>query len=117
MAAPSGLPISPPRVAPVTLYDSSGNALQAGLPQGTATGSAAAPTSVAAVALAANVNRKTAIIYNNGSVTVYLGGSGVTTANGLPLLPGAAFVDDRTTGVWYGVTASGTGDLRIIEVA
>lgn len=78
---------------------------------------AAAPTNTAAVVLAANTERERALIYNNGSQTVYLGKDGtVTTANGLPLIPGAALEDDRTADAWWAIVASGTGDLRILEV-
>lgn len=84
---------------------------------GTPTVSTAAPTTTAASVLAANSSRKVAILYNNGAQAVYLGTtSGVTVANGMPLVPGASFIDDRTLGAWYGITPSGTGDLRIMQV-
>lgn len=86
--------------------------------QNTTTFSTAAPTNAAASILAANADRERALIYNNGSVTVYLGKDNtVTTANGFPLLPGASLEDDRTSGAWFGITAAGTGDLRIMEIA
>jgi len=85
--------------------------------QHTKTMSAAAPTNSAASVLAANTDRKTAVIFNNGSVTVYLGKDGtVSTANGLPLAPGSTLEDTDTQDAWFGITASGTGDLRIVEV-
>ncbi len=86
--------------------------------KGTRTHSTAAPTTTAGSVLAANVNRKVAVFANDGDVTVYLGSTaGVTTSNGYPLLPDAVLVDDLSTGAWYAITASGTGDLRIIEIA
>lgn len=86
--------------------------------KGTKTFSTAAPTNAAASILAANASRKTALIVNAGSVTVYLGKDNtVTTSNGIPLAVGAAIEDDRSTDAWYGITASSTGDLRILEVA
>lgn len=86
--------------------------------KGTRTFSTAAPTNSAAQALAANTSRKEALIYNNGTMTVYLGKDNtVTTSNGLPLAPGATLRDDRATGAWWAIVASGTGDLRIVEVA
>jgi hypothetical protein len=89
-----------------------------GTVKGTSVFTTAAPTTSATLVLAANTSRKTATIYNNGSVTVYLGKDAtVTTANGLPLPVGATLEDDSTTSAWYGITASGTGDLRIVEVA
>jgi hypothetical protein len=80
----------------------------------------AAPTTTpASVVLAANANRKVAIIRNVGTVDVYLGVSAaVTTANGFLLQRGGeVLVDDFSDDVWYGITASGTADLRIIEVS
>jgi hypothetical protein len=86
--------------------------------QNTKTFSTAAPTSAAALALAANADRERALIYNNGSQTVYLGKDAtVTTANGLPLVSGASLEDDRTADAWWAIVASGTGDLRIVEIA
>lgn len=67
--------------------------------------------------LAANAERKSATIQNAGTVTVYLGPSGVSTTSGLVLEPGAVMVDNRSTSAWYGITASGTADLRVCEVA
>lgn len=85
---------------------------------GTKTFSAPAPTTSAAVLLAAAATRKCAVIHNAGAVTVYLGkDSGLTTANGLPLAGGATLVDDCSVDAWWARTASGTGDLRIYEVA
>lgn len=84
---------------------------------GTPTVTTAAPTTTAASVLAASSTRKEALIYNNGAVTVYLGTSaGVTVANGFPVPPGAVLEDNRHVGAWFGVTASGTGDLRIVSV-
>jgi len=85
--------------------------------QNTKTFSTAAPTNAAAAVLAANADRERALIYNNGSQTVYLGKDNtVTTANGFPLLPGSAIEDDRTADAWWAIVSSGTGDLRILEV-
>lgn len=58
------------------------------------------------------------IIANNGSVTVFIGGSGVTTANGLPLAAGEKMSSDGGTefeGDVYGIVASGTCDTRVLE--
>lgn len=85
---------------------------------GSKTFSDPAPSAAAALQLAANASRKCAVIYNNGTQTVYLGkDSSVTTSNGMPLLAGATLVDDHSVDAWWGITASGTGDLRIYEVA
>lgn len=85
--------------------------------KGTPTFSAAAPTTAATLLLAANASRTTALLANNGTQTVYLGvANTVTTANGVPLAPGATLTDETTTGAWWGITASGTGDVRVVEV-
>jgi len=68
--------------------------------------------------LAANAGRVTALIVNNGSVTVYLGNDNtVTTTNGIPLVAGAALEDGESGDAWYGVTASGSADVRVLEVS
>jgi hypothetical protein len=77
-----------------------------------------APTNAAAQALAANSGRIKALITNNGTMTAYLGKDNtVTTSNGVPLYVGASVEDDVSTDAWYAIVASGTGDLRIVEVS
>jgi len=64
-------------------------------------------------------NRRALIFYNNGSKTIYLGGSDVTKDNGLPILTESfspAF-DSGPLQIWYGVTASGETEIRIVELA
>lgn len=102
----------------VVIIDKSGGATaNVGL-TGSKTFSDPAPTSTAASVLAANTGRKVAVIYNNSGATVYLGKDNtVTTTNGLPLPDGASLVDDHSTDAWWAIMASGTGDLRIYEVA
>lgn len=73
-----------------------------------ATTATAAPTTP-------STDRTTLTLYNNSSVTIYIGGSGVTTSNGIPLLPGASFTDDTQRGAYYCRVASGTADLRVME--
>ena len=86
-------------------------------------GSKSAPTAVSVAStatsiLAANTSRKAAFIANNGTQTVYLGRDNtVTTANGLPLAAGQTWPDDTSTDAWYGIVASGTCDVRFLEVA
>lgn len=60
-------------------------------------------------------NRTTVTFVNNSAVTIYIGGSAVTTANGIPLLPGASFTDDVSAAPYYCRVASGTADLRVLE--
>lgn len=82
---------------------------------------AAAPVAVsvgasATLIAAAAASRKGLVVANNGSATVYLGLSGVTTAAGLPLVAGekAVFSADFVfAGALYGIAASGTCDVRV----
>jgi hypothetical protein len=85
---------------------------------GAAAVTAVAPGTSGTLLLAANTNRIEATLTNNGNQTVYRGTNpGVTVNTGVPLPAGASFLDDRTTGPWYGVVASGTGDVRVEEVS
>lgn len=71
--------------------------------------------STATVILAASDLWKKRIIKNNGTQTVYLGDASVTTANGLPIDPGEAFVDEDGCDAWYGIVASSTADVRYVS--
>lgn len=73
-----------------------------------ATTATAAPSSMLS-------SRTTVTFVNNSAVTIYIGGSAVTTANGIPLLPGASFTDDVSAAPYYCRVASGTADLRVLE--
>jgi hypothetical protein len=97
--------------------DDPGNGLRqiVAVAKGTKAFTKVAPTGAEDLLLAANADRVAAIFYNHGSVTVYLGLSGVD-ADDFPLGVGASFVDNVSTDAWYGLAASGTGDIRIIEV-
>lgn len=75
-----------------------------------------APTGSATQIVASNANRSSLLIYNNGSVVVFLGRSNtVSTSNGMPLNPMSSLEDSESTDAWYAITAGGTGDLRVIE--
>lgn len=75
-----------------------------------------APTTTATLIKASAAGRKAISIKNAGTVVVYLGGANtVTTSTGWSLDPGETWSDDVYTGDWYGITASGTGDIRVIE--
>lgn len=56
--------------------------------------------------------------YNNGAATVYVGGSDVTTANGAPVPAGtwSPGFDLNADEALYGIVASGTVEVRVIEV-
>jgi hypothetical protein len=70
----------------------------------------------ATLLLATNSSRKQAIIVNNGTADMFVGGSGVTTAAGLPLYPGNEMVLP-TTSALYAIVASGTQNARVSEIA
>jgi hypothetical protein len=64
--------------------------------------------------------RTSICLFNNGAATVFIGPSGVTTSNGFPLAPGAAFCDDANTRsgaaqAYYGIVATGTAEVRVLE--
>lgn len=64
-------------------------------------------------------NRRSLIIFNNSSSnTLYLGGSDVTSSNGLPVLPNSysPAIDAGYDLIIYGVASGGT-DVRVFEVS
>ena len=65
-----------------------------------------------------SLDRKSGIaVYNNGAAIVYLGGSGVTTAAGFPLaVGGQVSMDADAAEGLYGIVASGTVEVRVLEV-
>lgn len=62
-------------------------------------------------------SRKTLIIYNNGTSTIYLGGSAVTANTGIPLGVGATFTADLGAARIYGIASAGTHDVRVLELS
>ncbi len=87
-------------------------------PRGSKTVTAVSCTSGSATqVLAANDNRKSASLKNTGAATVYLGLSDVTINTGYPLAAGESLTDGVSLDAWYGITASGTADVRVIEVS
>lgn len=85
----------------------------------TATVAAVAPTTTATLITLANTARSGLYIYNaHATVDCFIGpSSGVTASTGIPLLHATgAFFDDHTSNAWYGITASGTSDLRVIVI-
>lgn len=63
--------------------------------------------------------RRGITIYNNGSVTVYIGGSTMTVSDGLPVAAGSysPALDAGPKMILYGRTASGSSDVRVMEVS
>lgn len=79
------------------------------------TGVTCATTATAAPA-SPLANRHSICIYNNGSNTIFIGPTSVTTSNGLPVPPGGSYCDDvNTTQVYSCIVASGTEDARVLE--
>jgi hypothetical protein len=63
-------------------------------------------------------SRKSVTAYNAGSLTVYVGGSGVTTATGIPVGTGAFTPAlDLGTGLFYGICAAASGSMNVMEVS
>lgn len=64
-----------------------------------------------------SVSGSSLAFYNNGSATIYVGGSNVTTANGAPV-PASSWspgFDVNPGESLYGIVASGTEEARVIE--
>lgn len=74
-------------------------------------------TSATALPSSALSARRVLWIYNNGSATIFLGASGVTTAAGFPLLPGQSVAMEVGALVLYGIVATGTVEARVMEIA
>lgn len=64
-------------------------------------------------------NRRSMLIYNNSGNTIYIGGSDVTVANGLPIPPSSygPSIDAGYDMVIYGVSAQNGNDVRVLEVS
>lgn len=63
--------------------------------------------------------RRSLIVFNNSTQTIYIGGSDVTTTNGLPV-PKNTYsppVDAGPKLIVYGIVASGTADTRVLELS
>lgn len=104
------------------LVDATGHLLVAGSltttpAKGTPLVTANAPGAAAAICLAANANRISAVIQNVGAVDVYVGPVGVLTTTGILLEQGASLVDNNATAAWYAITGGSAGALRLLEVA
>lgn len=85
--------------------------------RGTVATYTAAPTSSATLLKAASTTRVYIVVQNVGAQDVYIGyTNAVTTSNGVKLAPGASMTIVGVTATVYGITASGTGDIRGWEV-
>jgi hypothetical protein len=85
---------------------------------GFATSQASIGTTAAQIVAArtgvAGTGRIAATLYNAGSATVYFGASGVTTTTGMLLPPGASATINTQAAI-YGIAASGTQIIGVME--
>lgn len=75
-------------------------------------------TTATALPTTALTGRRKIYIQNLDSQAIFLGGSGVTTANGLRIAAGGVFEDEVGDDVaLFAICATGTADVRILELA
>lgn len=60
-------------------------------------------------------NRTSACFFNNSAVTVFIGGSAVTTSNGFPLATNTAFCDTVAGKAYSCIVTTGTAEVRVLE--
>jgi hypothetical protein len=82
-----------------------------------ATTAVSCATTATAAPTTARANRVTVTFQNpsTNTVSIFLGGSGVTIADGLELIPGASFTDDIEDTTYFCRVAAGTATLRVLE--
>lgn len=72
-------------------------------------------TSAVAVA-AANPQRVSALVVNNGTVPIYVGySSSVTTSDGIPVAVGQGFEEREFVGALYAISGTAAQDVRVGE--
>ena len=77
-------------------------------------------TTAAALPASNLSNRRSIIVYNNdASAALYVGGSDVSTTNGIPVAAGTFSppVDAGSSMVLYGIVASGSVNVRVLEMS
>ena len=93
------------------------NVDQVGLRRGILSSTTTATSTAGECPATALIGRRSVIIHNTGSTTVYIGHSAVTTANGYELKEDEAISIDATDDIdIYVITASGTAEVRTEEV-
>jgi hypothetical protein len=98
-------------VGTFSLVPLAGSVLTTAVNIGTASGTAAIPTTTLS-------NRKAIIGYNVGTSTVYIGGTGVTTTSGIPIGTGQYTPSfDLGTAVLYGIAGAPGGTIIALEVS
>ncbi len=84
---------------------------------GTAADASAATVGVAASLISASSSLTVSrVIYNNGTVPIFIGGANtVTTANGMPIPAGGYFTLDKSYGDIWAISGTAGQDVRIIR--
>ena len=67
------------------------------------------------VLAAASDNRLRLVVYNNGTATIYIGPSGVTTSSGIPLPVGQWWTDETFSGEIRAIAAAGSHNVRVAD--
>lgn len=85
---------------------------------GTVLTTAVSVTTTATVLPASSLaNRKTVMLQNQSNQTVFVGGSGVTTANGVAVNANDTTSIDLGAALVYGIVASGTANVIVMEIS
>lgn len=79
------------------------------------TGNQIIVTNVATLIVAANDNRKSLLVRNQGTTDMYVLNSGVTTTNGILVKINDVLILDRTTAGLYGIVSSGSTTVGYLE--
>lgn len=97
------LTVTAPTNAPVAIRNCGALLTQAQVAVGTS-----------AVTISGSSSTKNSVLIKNiGSITVFIGGTGVTTANGMPIEPGEYLAIDVYTGI-LGICASPGGNVAVL---
>lgn len=84
----------------------------------TATVSAITVLAIPTLIATENNARKRLLFVNNGTNTIFISPLNTLTKDtGLPIFAGGYYLDEDTTGAWYGIVAALTGDLRKQELS
>lgn len=106
----------PPQKYPIPSNNININPLRGYAKSSSVTLNATTPLGLPTTALA---NRRGVVIYNNASSTIYIGGSDVTSSNGMPV-PASSYspaLDAGSRLILYGITSSGSANVRVLEVS
>jgi hypothetical protein len=106
----------------MALIDTSGNVIaQSVIKSAPVVGAKTVTTSAAAIFAGGTVlaNRYLMTVYNNSVYTIYWGPSGVTTATGMPILPGDSVTFEFSPSVATPIymIAAASAAIRVMEVA